>query len=134
MELAPYIFFHGRCEEALEFYKAALGGTYEAMRMADSPMGKDLPPAAQQKIMHATFKGAGMTFMASDGQEEKTFDPALGNISLSVTTADAAEGERLFTALASGGTVDMPLSDAFWGGRFGMVTDKFGTEWMMSIS
>ncbi|HEY8313470.1 MAG TPA: VOC family protein [Candidatus Baltobacteraceae bacterium] len=128
----PYIFFYGRCEEALEFYKTALGGTYEAMRNADSPMSAEVSPDFRNKIMHATFTGSGVTFMASDGREAKAIDSDAGNICLGLTATDSTEGERVFKALSEGGTVDMPLAEAFWGGRFGIITDRFSTEWMIT--
>lgn len=134
MQLEPYIFFYGRCEEALEFYKSAIGGSYELQRISEGPMAAEASPAFQNKVMHATFKGNGLTFMASDGSEGKTIDPDAGNISLALGTEDRAEGDRVFKALSDGGTVVMPLGDAFWGGRFGMVVDKFGNEWMITTS
>ncbi len=134
MELQPYIFFYGRCEEALEFYKTALGGTYEAMRTSDTPMAAQMPAEAQNKIMHARFTGAGIGFLASDGSSQKAVDPDAGNISLALETSDDVEGERVFQALSQGGNVSMPLADAFWGGRFGVLTDRFGIEWMVNIS
>ncbi len=133
MQLQPYIFFYGRCEEALEFYKSAIGGDYELSRFEGSPMADEVSPNYRNKVMHATFNGPGLSFLAADGREGKTIDPDEGNISLCLATTDSAEGERVFNALAQGGTIGMPLGDAFWGGRFGMVTDRFGIEWMMTI-
>jgi PhnB protein len=132
MQLEPYIFFYGRCEEALEFYKKALGGTYELMRNADSPMADQVSADFRNKVMHSSFKANGIAFMASDGREAKPIDPEAGNISLALAATDRAEGERVFNALSEGGTVTMPLGDAFWGGRFGMFTDRFGIEWMVT--
>ena len=100
LELAPYIFFYGRCEEALEFYKQALNGSYDLMRVADSPMADDVPAEARNNVMHATFNGPGFSFMASDGQGARAIDPDAGNITLSLATSDAAEGDRVFKALA----------------------------------
>jgi PhnB protein len=131
-DLAPYIFFYGRCEEALEFYKRVLGGTYELMRNADSPMADQVAPDFRNKVMHASFTAPGLTFMCSDGREAKTIDPDQGNIALCLTFPNAAEGERVFKALAEGGKVTMPLNDAFWGGKFGDVYDRFGIEWMIT--
>lgn len=131
-QLAPYIFFYGRCEEALEFYKKAFGGTYEMMRNSDSPMADQVSENFKNKVMHASFTAPGIHFFASDGREGKTIDPDQGNISLSLTLPTREEGERLFKALSEGGNVDMPLDDVFWGGRFGQVTDRFLTEWMIS--
>lgn len=136
LELAPYIFFYGRCEEALEFYKSALGGTYELQRNADlpadSPMAEHVSADWRNKVMHATFKAPGLTFMASDGREAKAVDPEAGNISLSLGASDRAQGERVFKALSQGGSVQMPLDEAFWGGRFGMLHDRFGNEWLLT--
>jgi PhnB protein len=132
MELAPYIFFYGRCEEALEFYKEAIGGTYELQRIKDSPMADQFPAEAGNNIMHATFTGAGITFLAGDGRETKQIDPDEGNIILALRASDPAYGERVFKALSEGGTIRMPFEDAFWGGKFGSLIDRFGIEWMMT--
>lgn len=132
MQLEPYIFYYGRCEEALEFYKTAIGGTYELNRFEGSPMAEQLAPDLRSKVMHATFKGEGFSFMASDGDLSKKVDPEAGNITLSLGVADAAQAQRVFNALAEGGTVKMPFSDAFWGGKFGVLVDRFGTEWMVT--
>lgn len=134
MELQPYIFFYGRCEEALEFYKKAIGGTYDAQRMKDSGgMAADMPPEAGERIMHATFHGPGITFMASDGRDVKAIDPEAGNITLSLSADSSAEGERVFKALSAGGNVTQAYGPAPWGdGTFGMCTDPFGNEWMIT--
>ncbi len=131
--LQPYLFLYGRCEEALEFYKGAFGGSYEIMRVADTPMASQMPPDAANRVMHASFSADGIAFFASDGQGVKPVDPDAGNVSLALSFEDAARGERVFTALAEGGKVTMPIDTAFWGGRFGMVVDKFGSEWMMTL-
>jgi len=132
MQLEPYLFFYGRCEEALEFYKNAIGGTYELNRFEGSPMADQVSADFRNKVMHATFKGPGFEFMAADGPEGKTLEPEAGNISLSLATSDDAEGDRVFKALSEGGQIMMPLAEAFWGGKFGMLTDRFGTEWMIT--
>lgn len=133
MQLAPYIFFYGRCAEALEFYKGVFGGTAEVMRVKDSPMAADMPGHAGDSVMHASFKAPGVEFFASDGREQKAVNPDEGNISLALDAASAEEGEKIFNALAEGGKVSMPIAEAFWGGRFGMIQDKFGLEWMMTL-
>jgi PhnB protein len=97
-------------------------------------MAEQVPANLRQKIMHATFKGDGFSLMASDGDLSKTVDVDAGNISLSLGIDDPAQGERVFNALAEGGTVKMPFSDAFWGGKFGMLVDRFGVEWMITSS
>lgn len=132
MHFAPYIYFYGRCEEALEFYKGVFGGTYEAMRIAGSPMAEHSPPDFQQKILHATFTAPGISFMAADGRPGSV-DPEAGNIALSIST-DEVEGTRIFDALAEGGAVSMPLQKMFWGATFGQLVDRFGTEWMLNLT
>jgi PhnB protein len=134
MQLEPYIFYYGRCEEALEFYKSAIGGTYDVNRFEGSPMADQVPANLRNKIMHATFKGDGFSFMASDGDLSKTIDPEAGNITLSLGIDDAAAAQRAFNALADGGSVKMPFADAFWGGKFGVLVDRFGVEWMVTGS
>jgi PhnB protein len=118
MKLVPYIFYYGRCEEALEFYKSVLGGNYEAMRNSDSPMADKIPAEFKNKIMHSAFTSGDLTFLASDGMGQKTIDPE--------------EGERIFNGLAAGGKVKMPFTEAFWGGHLGALDDRFGVEWMVS--
>jgi PhnB protein len=133
MQLEPYLFFHGRCEEALNFYKACLGGEIVAMnRFAGSPMEANVDADFRDKVLHASFVAGDVKFMASDGR------PGPGpsgedDIALSLATNDPAQGERVFNALAEGGEVTMPLDDAFWGGRFGSLTDRFGVQWMISV-
>ncbi len=132
VQLQPYVFFYGRCEEALEFYKNVFGGTYEIMRIKDSPMRDQSPSDAAERVMHASFKAPGVNFLASDGRDVKAIDPDTGNISLSLNITDKTQGERVFNALAQGGKVTMPLEEAFWGGRFGSVEDRFGNEWLIA--
>lgn len=132
-QLVPYLFLYGRAAEALEFYKGVFGGSYEMMRVSDSPVAAQMPPEAANSVMHASFTGDGVAFMVSDGREVKTVDPDAGNISLALQYDDGARGERIFNALSEGGKVSQPIDKAFWGGRFGMLVDKFGTEWMMTL-
>jgi PhnB protein len=133
MQFEPYLFFHGRCEEALNFYASALGGNVERLtRIGDSPMAQKTPQDQHHLVMHASFVAPGFRFMASDGRPGAQPDGE-DDIVLSLATEDAAEGERVFAALSSGGRVDQPLEPAFWGGRFGSLTDKFGMQWMVSI-
>ncbi|HEY8297148.1 MAG TPA: VOC family protein [Candidatus Baltobacteraceae bacterium] len=133
LQFSPYIFFYGRCEEALDFYKSAIGGTYEMQRFEGSPMAEGMPAGDGNKVMHSTFKGPGFTFMASDGPDTKKIDPETGNITLCLTAPDAAEGERVFNALSNGGKVKVAFSDAPWGaGKFGVFDDRFGIEWMVT--
>jgi len=92
--LTPYVFFYGRCEEALVFYKGVFGGTYEIMRVCDSPVAAQMPPDFGDKVMHASFSAPGIAFFASDGREIKAVDPEAGNIALVLNAADAATGEQ----------------------------------------
>jgi PhnB protein len=133
MQLEPYLFFHGRCEEALNFYKDCLHGEIIGLnRFAGSPMESHAAPEYKDKIMHASFVAGDVKFMASDGQPGPAPDGE-DDIVLSLATSDGAEGERVFKALAEGGTVSMPLEDQFWGGRLGSLTDRFGVQWMVSV-
>jgi PhnB protein len=132
-QVLPYIFLYGRCEEALEYYKSVFGGSYELMRVADTPFASEVRPGAGNRVMHASFKADGIAFLASDGRDVKSVDPDAGNISLSLSLDDQERGESVFTALAAGGKITMPIDKAFWGGRFGMVVDRFGTEWMVEL-
>ena len=131
-QCVPYIFFYGRCEEALEFYKNVFGGKWEGMRVKDTPMAAQMPQETGNNIMHASFTSSGVNFQCSDGDQKKIVDPDEGNVSLSITAADAADGERVCKALAEGGKLVQPFGDAFWGGKFGMVNDRFGTQWMIT--
>jgi PhnB protein len=132
-QLQPYIFFYGRCEEALNFYKDVLGGTYEAMLIKDSPVAEQFPADFRDKVMHASFTAPGIQFMASDGREAKVVDPDAGNISIALSLTDGAKGEQILNALSAGGKVTMPLGAAFWGGRFAAFVDRFGIEWLLTL-
>ena len=129
----PYLFFGGRCEEALEFYREALGA--EVVRLArfkDAPEPQPgMPDCFAEKIMHATLRIGETLLMASDGRCEgpQNFE----GFSLSITVADDAEAERAFTALSDGGLVTMALAKTFWAPKFGMLQDKFGVGWMVSV-
>jgi PhnB protein len=134
MQLEPYLFFPGNCEEALNFYKEVFRGQIEDIsRMKDVPKdagGPPVTPETAEKVMHASFKSPGVSFMASDASPGKTYGE--GAISLSLGTSDLAEATRVFNALAAGGNVEMPLADMFWGATFGMLTDKYGIDWMIN--
>ncbi len=129
MQLEAYLFFNGRCEEALDFYKQALGGSYELNRFAGSPMESEVAPEWAQKIMHATFKGDGFSFMASDSRDN---GGRADGVSLSIATEDVDQAKGLFDRLSAGGDVTVPYGPTFWGGNFGMLTDRFGMRWMVS--
>jgi PhnB protein len=134
MELEPYLHFGGNCEEALNFYRGVFGGEIAGlMRFEGSPLMTDLPADYGSKVMHASFVGANgdVKFMASDGRPNSTHDQG-SRISLSVSMSDVADGERVFRALADGGTVTMDFQKTFWGATFGMLTDKYGIDWMVN--
>ena len=132
MQLEPYLFFYGRCEEALNFYKDVFNGEIIGLtRIAGSPMEAHASPDEKNNVMHATFKAGDFSLMASDGRRPEG-PQGEGNISLSVATSDEAEARRVFTKLGEGGNVTMQFDEVFWGGKFGTVIDKFGVEWMVS--
>ncbi len=133
----PYLFFAGRCEEALEFYKSALCASVGmVMRWSDSPeppLPGMLSTGFEQKIMHAEFTVGGMTLMASDGCGGAQESSGFTGFRLALTVPTVAVAERVFTALAQGGRVDVPLAKTFWSPRYGMVTDQFGVGWMVMV-
>jgi PhnB protein len=135
MKVEPYLFFDGRCEEAIEFYRSKLGAEVTMlMRFKDNP--EPAPPGSQpqgseDKVMHANFKIGDTAIMASDGQ--CLGKPAFAGFSLTLCVRDAAEAERLFAALGDGGQVQMPLTKTFFSPRFGMVADRFGVSWMILV-
>jgi PhnB protein len=131
--LQPYLTFGGRCEEAIEFYRKALGAelVMEA-RFKDAPEPQPgLPDCFEDKIMHATLRIGDTLLMASDGRCEgpATFE----GFSLSIAVPDETEADRVFVALGEGGLVTMPLAKTFWAPKFGMVQDRFGVSWMVSV-
>ena len=135
MAVEPYLFFNGRCEDAVEFYKKALGAeVVMLMRYKESP--EPDPPGKvaagwDNKIMHTTLRIGNATVMASDGCSE---EPNFKGFSLSLTAANEAEAGRFFGALAEGGQVHMPLGKTFWSSCFGMVADRFGVGWMVTVA
>ncbi|APW44547.1 VOC family protein [Rhodoferax saidenbachensis] len=128
MKVEPYLFFNGRCEEAITFYQQAVGAELLfQMRMNEAP--EPPPPGSENKIMHATLRIGTTALMVSDGNSNMQAN--FKGFSLSLGVADAAEGERVFAALAQGGTVTMPLGKTFWSPCFGMLEDRFGVGWMV---
>ncbi len=132
MQLTPYIIFNGQCEEALKFYEKALGGQIrDLMRFEGTPaadMAKD-----KNKVMHSHFAVDGnVLFMASDSGQGGPDSPNGGMVHLSLNFTDAGSIENAYTKLGEGGTSTMPLQDTFWGARFGMLTDRFGVNWMFN--
>jgi len=131
MELEPYLFFYGQCEDALNFYSRVFGGKIEGiMRFEGSPMESQVPPDYKKKVMHARFKSPSLRFLAADGRPGTNQQG--GNISLSLGSLSLAEAQRVWEKLAEGGRVEMPFSDMFWGAKFGSLTDKFGIDWMIN--
>ena len=140
MQVQPYLSFEGRCEEALEFYKKAVGAQVEVMmRFSDAPAdggmsdegcGGPMPPA--NKIMHSSFKVGDSVVMATDGMTSGKTD--FKGISLALSTKDDAEAKRMFDALSEGGTVMQPLMKTFFASSFGMFSVKFGVAWMVVTS
>lgn len=130
----PYLFFGGQCEEALEFYRTALGAEVQMlMRYKESPEQKrPVPDCFDEKVMHASFRIGETTVMASDGMCNGK--PNFEGFSLSITVPDEAEAERVFAALGEGGLVTMPLEKTFWAPKFGMLADRFGVAWMVSVA
>jgi len=136
MLVQSYLFFNGRCEEALEFYKAKLGAKVEMlMRFKESPEPPPpgcLPEGSDDKVMHACFRIGDTQVMASDGMAAGA--PEFKGFSLSITCANEREADRVFEALGEGGgKVQMPLAKTFFSPRFGMVADKFGVSWMVIV-
>ena len=136
MQLEPYLFFDGRCEEALEFYRRALNAEVTAlMRFKDSPdppPPEKVRPGSENKIMHAVLRIGDQTIMASDGM--CTGKPRFDGFSLALGVPDVATADRVYAALSDGGKVVMPLGKTFWSPRFGMVTDRFGIQWMVNTA
>jgi len=132
----PNLNFDGRCEEAIEFYRRALGAEVNMMmRYKDSPEPLPpgcVPPGSENRIMHVSLRVGETTLMASDGRCGGK--PDFQGISLSLTAANEAQAERLFGALADGGKVEMPLARTFFSPRFGMVIDRFGVMWMVLVA
>ena len=136
MKVEPYLFFNGLCEEAIAFYKEALGAeVLMQMRMNESPEPPQpgmLPPGFEQKIMHATLRIGETIVMMSDGNSN--MQPSFQGFSLSIAAPDAVQAERLYNALSQGGKVHMPLGKTFWSPCFGMVADRFGVGWMITVA
>jgi PhnB protein len=135
-QVQPYLFFDGKCEEALDFYKSALGAKVDMMlRFKDNPepqaQGPGCGAGSEDKVMHAAFRVGETLIMASDGMAGGK--PEFKGFSLSVTAKDEAEADRLFAALGKGGQVQMPMGKTFFSPRFGLVADKFGVGWMVIV-
>lgn len=134
--VVPYLFFKGNAKEAMEFYKSVFGGELTMSTLGESP--KDvleqmkIDESRYGEIMHARLKGGGISLMGSDSQSASDHSAKV-ELSVNGASADEAEMKEIFDKLAEGGKLRMPLSKQFWGDTFGMVTDKFGVDWMMNI-
>jgi PhnB protein len=134
MAVQPYLFFDGRCEEAIEFYKRALGAEVNMLlRYKDSPEPQPgmVKLGYENKIMHVNFRIGDSVVMAAD---DCSGHPTFQGFSLSLTVKNEAEADRAFAALADGGQVRMPLTKTFFSPRFGMLADRFGIGWMVHVS
>lgn len=136
MQIQPYLFFEGRCEEALDFYRSVLGAEITLlMRYKESPEPPQpgcLAPGSEEKVMHASVRIGETTIMASDGMCQGK--PNFQGFSLALDVASEAEVDRIFNALAQGGEVRMPPAKTFWSPRFSMVVDRYGVGWMVSVA
>jgi len=136
MQVQPYLLFHGRCEEAVEFYRTALGAqAIELLRFRDAPDPPPpgvLPPGYENKIMHGHFRLGDTPVLVSDGARDSP--TGFQGFSLAIMVPTEAEADRVFAALADGGQVGMPLGRTFWSPRFGSVTDRFGVSWMVNTA
>jgi PhnB protein len=132
MKVEPYLYFDGRAEEALNFYKAAIGAEIACMlRFSEGPREMEIPPGTDNKIMHAAMQVGSSLIMVSDGMCNEKEPTPFSGISLTISVDDPAQAEKLFAALGEGGQVQMPLSETFFAHKFGMVADKFGVSWMI---
>ena len=135
MNVQPYLFFNGRAEEALNFYTKALGTKADLLlrnrEAPEQPPPGMLPPGSEDKVMHASFRVGDTEVMLSDGRCSGT--PHFDGFALSITAADEADARGKFDALSAGGEVTMPLGPTFWSPCFGMLTDRFGVNWMITV-
>ncbi len=132
MPIQPYLSFEGRADEAIEFYKKALGAKVEMlMRFKESPDQSMISPGSAEKVMHAALKIGDATLLMSDGRN--TGKPTFHGISLTLYAKDTPEADKVFNALAAGGEVRMPLAKTFFSPSFGMLADKFGVGWMVIV-
>ena len=130
MKLNPYLTFNGQCKEAFTFYQEVLGGEIAAMMTyAETPMADQTPPEMRGKIIHARLLFGDNVLMASDAHD--AYEPVKG-ISVALNIEDVSEAERVCHALAAGGSTTMPFQETFWAKGFGMLTDRFGTPWMIN--
>lgn len=133
MQVQPYLLFNGNCREAFETYHRVLGGELQAMiTHGESPGNNEVPEGVKDKIMHACLVIDGDLLMASDVPPE--YQAPLSGFSVSLQIDSADEADRIFNALAEGGTVTMPLGQTFWAERFGMLVDRFSVPWIINYA
>ena len=136
MLVQSYLFFDGRCEEAIDFYRGALDAEVTILlRFKDNPEPAQpgmVSPGSESKVMHAALRIGETIVMASDGRCQGK--PTFQGVALSLTVATEAEAERRFAALADAGKVTMPLAKTFFSPCFGMVSDRFGVSWMVIVA
>ncbi|OYQ62157.1 hypothetical protein B9G53_23665 [Pseudanabaena sp. SR411] len=133
MQLNPYLTFNGQCEAAFKFYEQCLGGKIVMMMThGESPMSEQTAEEWRDKILHAQLTIGDIVLMGSDAPPDYFEKPQ--GFSINLQFEDVAEAERVFQALAEGGTVRMPLQETFWAKRFGMFVDRFGIPWMINCS
>lgn len=135
MTIEPYLFFNGRAEEAIDFYREALGAEVRMiMRYSESPDPVPegmLPPGFESKVMHACVTVQGANLMISDGMSPEP--GSFSGFSLALEAKDGAQARRWFDALGDGGRVEMPFGETFFAEHFGMVADRFGVGWMVIV-
>jgi PhnB protein len=133
MQAQPYLFFDGRCDEAIEFYRGAVGAEVEMMlRFKDAPPPHQCQPGTENKVMHANLRVGESTVLVSDGHCEGKMN--FQGFGISLTVATEAEADRMFANLSAGGEVRMPLDKTFFSARFGMCVDHFGVLWMVYMA
>ncbi|WDS34681.1 VOC family protein [Pseudoxanthomonas sp.] len=133
MHVSPYLFFNGNCREAMAFYASTLGGEVVALFTAgEAPPDAKMPGMPDDSVMHAMVVAGGVTLMASDACPPQDYTPPHG-MTVSLHPDSLAEAERIYAALAEGAQVQMPLGPTFWAKGFAMLTDRYGTPWMINV-
>ena len=131
MELSPYLIFNGQCAEAFRFYERVLGGRIVMMQKHGETPAKDhVPPDWHDKVIHVRLEVGAQAIMGSDAPQEHYSRPQ--GLYVSISVPSRGEGQRIFDELAAGGQVTMPFEKTFWSSGFGMLTDRFGTPWMVN--
>lgn len=131
MQLNAYLTFTGNAEEALEYYRSALGGELDVMRFGGTPASAHIPPGWENKVLHARLETPAGILMASDASPEQAGEPG-GRFNLALMIEDEKEAEAVFSKLVAGGQVTMPMDETFWAKKFGMGKDKFGIGWIVN--